>query len=621
MPPGAARVATLLALLVLAALLVAGPAPATPAGAAAGCSNVTQPGIIAGTTPILFVHGINSDPTTWTTGKVSGTSVAPLDYIDGALGAQVAGYTFDWSKYSGFHYGSTVSWVTGPSSPAAGQLLAQAIKCVADKAGHKVIIVAHSMGGLLTEYASSVGSVSGDIAAVFTLGTPFMGSWLDSTATGALGWLTQAIGGYCSRVGSLNSSGVGALSGKQHVKPSGGIEALCRIASERNDPGMIGMRTDAPKEQGWHALNWPAGFPVFPLAASIQATNWQPLPLFGPQLTFADFGDFVVGTRSELGGGTTPTVTCTVSITGAPALATLLGAVTASSCFHTYEPDNKTLIDTIDSTITQHHLIPTAALAPVDWNNQHYGLTCGDIVQAPVNVVFSDGKATPRGPDIGPYDRWDVSIDQVVHGVLSPLGGITAVLFSCSPWPSNFTVQELRIYHTADGSEIGRIPELPANGGALPGVYTPGSVAIANGHVSADVMFYGPGDSHASGPSVPGHLSWSWNGQEFITDASPGTTCPDSTQLLSAWNSAPAAIRQSWVGPQVTGFADISCWRSWVVTMPIAVSPGNGEVVFSQTGSLHLITVTELQQQFRSEVCSAPDAPPGWRSPPLISCN
>jgi pimeloyl-ACP methyl ester carboxylesterase len=622
MPSGVAWVANVLALLLLPALLVAVPArAAAPALAAAGCANVTQPGIIAGTTPILFVHGIDSDPATWTTGTVSGTSVAPLAYIDGALGAQVTGYTFDWSRYSGFRNGSTLSWVTGPPAPGPGQLLAEAIKCLAGKAGHKVIIVAHSMGGLLSEYASRAGSVSGDIAAVFTLGTPYQGSWLDSTATGALGWLTQAIGGYCSGAGSLNSPGAGALGGKQHVKPSGGIEALCRVVSERDDPGMIGMRTDASKEQGWHALSWPGGFPVFPLAASIQATSWQPLPLFGPQLTFADFGDFVVGTSSELGGGATPAVTCTVPITGVPALATLLGAVTASSCFHTNEPDNKTLIDTIVSTITQRHLIPAAALAPVDWNNRHYDLTCGQIVQTPVNVAFSDGKATPRGPGIGPYDRWDVSIDQVIHGVLPSLGAITAVLFSCDPQPSNFAVQELRIYHTADGSEIGRIPELPANGGALPGVYTPGSVAIANGHVSADVMFYGPGDSHASGPSVPGHLSWSWNGKEFIADASPGAACPGSTQLLSAWNSAPAAIRQSWVGPQVIGFSYISCWHSWVVAMPIAVSPGNGEVVFSQTGSLHLITVTELQQQFRSEVCSAPDAPSGWRSPPLISCN
>ena len=102
---------------------------------------------------------------------------------------------------------------------------------------------------------------------------------------------------------------------------------------------------------------------------------------------------------------------------------------------------------------------------------------------------------------------------------------------------------------------------------------------------------------------------------------SPETACPDSVQLLSAWNSAPAAIRQSWVAPQVTGFTDIGCWHGWVVAVPTTVSPGNGDVVFSQVGSLHLITVTELQQQFRSAVCAASDAPAGWRNPPLISCN
>jgi len=356
MPPGVAWVAALLAML---ALFVAGPVPAA-APATSQCANVTQTGIIAGTTPILFVHGIDSGPATWTTGTVSGTSVAPMNYIDGALGAQVTGYTFDWSQYSGLQDGSTLSWVTGPPAPGPGQLLAQAIKCVAAKAGHKVIIVAHSMGGLLTEYSSSVGSVAGDIAAVFTLGTPFQGSWLDSTATGALGWLTQAIGGYCS------------------VKPSGGIEALCRVVSERDDPGMIGMRTDAPAKQGWHALNWPGGFPVFPLAASIRATSWQPLPLFGPQLTFADFGDFVVGTSSELGSGTTPTVTCTVPVTGAPALATLLGAVTASSCFHTNEPDNRTLLDTIISTIKQRSLVP-AAVPSAGTKNPAPGLVTASI--------------------------------------------------------------------------------------------------------------------------------------------------------------------------------------------------------------------------------------------------
>ena len=99
----------------------------------------------------------------------------PLDYVESALGTpqQVTGYTFDWSEYSGFKLREQLSWVTGPPAPGPGPLLAQAIKCVAGKSGHKVIIIAHSMGGLVTEDASTIGSVADDIAAVFTLGTPF----------------------------------------------------------------------------------------------------------------------------------------------------------------------------------------------------------------------------------------------------------------------------------------------------------------------------------------------------------------------------------------------------------------------------------------------------------------
>lgn len=629
-PPAVAWMAALAAMLVFSALfpgITARAAPARGVVASLGCANVTQPVIVTGTTPVLFVHGIDSDHTVWTQGSVGLTLKSPLDYVDSALGTrqEVTGYTFDWANYSGLKSGSKLAWMTGPPAPGPGPLLAQAIKCVAQKSGHKVIIIAHSMGGLLTEYASK--STADDISAVFTLGTPFYGSWLDSLAVGPLLPASQSIAAACA----FGASRAGAPGEKKRAKTNGaisnatissGLESLCRVVGQAKDPGMVAMLTSANKKTGWPALKAKGssnGLKVYPLAASIQVT-WQPFPgLLRPAPL--DLGDGVVSTSSELNGGTKPTITCTVPATSTPDVLSVIDLLAASTCLHTNEPDNQTLLDGIITTIKQQHLIPTSALIPVDWNNRYYDLTCGNTVQAPVSVAFSGGKATARGPGIGSYDQWDMSIDQVVQGALPSVGRVTAVLSSCSPSPSNFSVQELRIYHTADGSEVGRIPALSANGGALPGVYTAGSVAIGNGHVSADVMFYGPGDSHASGPSVPGHLTWSWNGQKFITDAAPAAICPDSTQLLSIWNSAPATLRQSWASPQVTGFADITCWHSWVVAMPIAVSSGNGLVVFSQTGSLRLITVAELQQQFSKEVCSAPDAPSGWKSPPLISCN
>ncbi|MGH3298485.1 MAG: esterase/lipase family protein [Trebonia sp.] len=352
------------ALLVLPALFLAAPAGAAATAASLGCANVTQPVIVTGTTPILFVHGIDSSPTTWTQGSVGLTLKPALDYVDSALGTpqQVTGYTFDWFTYSGLESGSKLAWVTGAPAPGPGPLLAQAIKCVAGKSGHKVIIIAHSMGGLVTMDASTVGSASKDIAAVFTLGTPYRGSQLDSAANGPFLPVSQATGAACAFGSSLNTSPTSGQGTKQHAKPSGGIEALCRVVGQSDDPGMKAMRTDAAPGTGWHALNWPGGFPVFPLAASIEVTL-RPLPLFGPQVTLADLGDFVVGTTSELDGGTAPTVTCTVSGGSALIVPALLDAVTASSCFHTNEPDNQALLDTIISVVMQHHLIPTASTA------------------------------------------------------------------------------------------------------------------------------------------------------------------------------------------------------------------------------------------------------------------
>lgn len=361
LPSPVARTAALAVLLVLPALFPA--APARAAAASLGCANVTQPVIVTGTTPVLFVHGIDSDYTTWTKGSASLTLKSPLDYVDSALATrqQVTGYTFDWSAYSGFKSGSELAWVTGPPAPGPGPLLAQAIKCVAQKAGHKVLIIAHSMGGLLTEYASA--SAADDIAAVFTLGTPYKGSWLDSLAVGSLLPVSQSIAAACA----FGASGAAGQGVKKHVKTngaiSGGVGSLCRVAGQRDDPGMAAMRTDAKEGTGWDALQkkgWPSGVPVYPLAASIQET-WQPLPFGLLSKTLLDLGDGVVGTSSELNGGTKPTTTCTVPAASTAAVLSFIDLLAASSCFHTNEPDNQALLASIITTIGQQHLIPTVA--------------------------------------------------------------------------------------------------------------------------------------------------------------------------------------------------------------------------------------------------------------------
>jgi pimeloyl-ACP methyl ester carboxylesterase len=137
--------------------------------------------IAPGTTPVVFVHGINSDPGAWSDDHppVSGTSKSPLCYIVDKVGSdKVTGYTFDWSRASGHtsHGDTPIMWVDSPLNPTLGDDLSEAIDCAYRAAGHAVIIVGHSMGGLLAQYATHQHPDA--VAGVITVGTPHQGSWL-----------------------------------------------------------------------------------------------------------------------------------------------------------------------------------------------------------------------------------------------------------------------------------------------------------------------------------------------------------------------------------------------------------------------------------------------------------
>jgi hypothetical protein len=146
----------------------------------------------------------------------------------------------------------------------------------------------------------------------------------------------------------------------------------------------------------------------------------------------------------------------------------------------------------------------------VDWYNRTYELTGDDLVYTPVPVYLSDGVGTATGGDLGGYDSWSVEIQGVVEGSLPDLGDVTGILFKCDPQPANFHKQELRIYSSADGSEIARIPTIEESPR-----YQGDRLEIYDNVVRADVLFWGPDDTTASGPSILRHLSWQWNGYEF----------------------------------------------------------------------------------------------------------
>ena len=497
------------------------------------CAGVTQSKITYGTTPILFVHGINSDPTIWNgTDKVDGTGETPLIYVQTALGSnKVTGYTFDWSRYSGWG-GSQVMWVTD-SHLGAG--LAQAISCVARKAGHQVIIIAHSMGGLIAKEASRIDQK--DIAAIFTIGTPYQGSWLASAAVGkdtdwGRGLLVQAISDACSiRLPSTNSQPP-----KRHTKPSGLITALCNsvnsLMKERNDPGVEAMRLDGGPNGGWSTLLWPPGLRVYALASGIQGI-WQPLWPLGLQVPLTSSGDVIVSTSSQQ---VSPkmTLSCPVRLRGPlpmPDVLPLLDAVAAVPCFHTNEPHNKTWLDDIIGVIQTQRLLPTAnvgsASSParsIDWYNTSYTSTCGGAAPHPFSVNVQNGKGTAPGGSQDSYQHYDVQIEAVKYGDLTGNGRPdTAVLFYCSPQPSNFFLEDVQVFGPDNKllAELPHVSTLKPTWSALPPQYVPSEFSISGGQLIAGMKFYTPTDAHASGPSLHRTLIWKWNGSQFVL-LSPG---------------------------------------------------------------------------------------------------
>lgn len=92
-------------------------------------------------------------------------------------------------------------------------------------------------------------------------------------------------------------------------------------------------------------------------------------------------------------------------------------------------------------------------------------------------------------------------------------------------------------------------------------------------------------------------------------------TCPDSAQLLTSWNAAPAGVRKS---SNITGFTGIRCWKNWVGAVPSG-TPSlaiGGFVFYSLAHGLHVVTSPTEYAELKQEICnSSSTAPLQWAEP------
>lgn len=159
---------------------------------------------------------------------------------------------------------------------------------------------------------------------------------------------------------------------------------------------------------------------------------------------------------------------------------------------------------------------PGQGAGKTDWRNATYSMTCDGEIKSGFNVMLSDGAATVLNPEDA-NRSFSVKYESEAHGDVTGDGQYdTVVLLFCSPQPSNYYLEEVQVFDSYN-KLLGELPSPNSidSSGVLPPQYVPSELTISDGNISAGMMFYGPNDSHASGPSEHRTVVWHWDGQSF----------------------------------------------------------------------------------------------------------
>ena len=259
--------------------------------------------------PVLLVHGYDSGPATW--GPAARDQLA-------RDGRATCIDVFNYATWS-------TNWVTDPHiGPALAQRIATlAAASTAGGGTGKVIIVAHSMGGLAVRCAVNPGcggdgNLTSSVADVITFDTPNTGSWLRANhdADGPVGVLASVLSGAC--YASFNATDPMC----EQIRALG-----TSAATKAFTPGSAQLHRLPPI---------PRGLPVFAVAGRVEITT----SVFGwKTIGLGDAGDLVVTEHSaqaeaarygQLGG--TKTINC--------GTANLARHLHGSSCSHLTETND-----------------------------------------------------------------------------------------------------------------------------------------------------------------------------------------------------------------------------------------------------------------------------------------
>jgi pimeloyl-ACP methyl ester carboxylesterase len=252
-------------------------------------------------------------------------------------------FTFDYRDYA-------ASWV---DDVHLGPALGKVIDCLYRASGQKVIIVSHSMGGLIARYAATHqgvtgGNRAGEISTVITFGTPETGSVAALLSAAAANGAAEASKPLA--VLHLILSVCGQLSSTQ-IQTGTLCDAL--PAQVRTFDSKAGVALRAGSAQ-LAALNpFPVGINVDALAGSatfeLPGAGWFALPWNNPRV---DVGDLIVTSGSAMqGANSTRKVSCAYQLNAAQGASDQVGlafglvskadvaqqplAAFSGPCFHT----------------------------------------------------------------------------------------------------------------------------------------------------------------------------------------------------------------------------------------------------------------------------------------------